>query len=305
MLNNLISQPMQSFIANKIVNSPFTQHGEGPIWHQGRQTVFWVDILSHSFYEYHLENNELIKYPQTKLVSTLYEIEGDSDHLIAVVQGGIALYNLPNKTYQIINDLNIQWENHRGNDGAVDPKGNIWLSSTHMDHLEGEGDLYRFNAFGELEKMLPSVSISNGPCWTLDGKLMFHTDSGSRVIKSYTLEESRLSEAEATIKIGEEFGYPDGMAMDQNGILWVAIWGGHAVAGFDTTTGELTYKIDIPAPHVSSCAFVGTKLNQLIITTSRKDLSAEQLAKYPQSGNIFIVQMDAAGVPVNAFKKKF
>ncbi|MFZ4261199.1 SMP-30/gluconolactonase/LRE family protein [Sphingobacterium sp. HJSM2_6] len=296
---------MHSSIANNIVNSPLTLHGEGPIWHHGRQTVFWVDILSDSFFEYHLESKELIQYPNAKLVSAIFEIKDDPDQLIAIVQGGIAIYNLKNKSYTIISNLGISWDHHRGNDGAVDPDGNIWFSTTHMDHVDGEGDLYRLNAAGSIDLMLNRVSISNGPCWTMDGRLMFHTDSGTRIIKSYIQDDLNLQEAANRIVIEAGFGYPDGMALDTNDVLWVAIWGGFAVAGFDTRDGRLKYQIDLPAPHVSSCAFVGAKLDQLIITTSRKDLSKEDLEKYPQSGEVFLVNMDTSGVPVNAFNKKF
>lgn len=285
--------------------SPANLHGEGPIWHSGRQSIFWVDILSSQIIAYSWDRKELTSYPDAPLVSAVFEIEGQRDTLIAVLQGGIARYELTTNSYQIINDLNLDWKETRGNDGAVDPSGNIWFSTTHVDHLEEQGDLYCLLSNGVVKKVLERVSISNGPCWSPDTKTMFHTDSSTRVIKSYLLENHLLKEASQQVLISENEGFPDGMAMDRNGVLWVAIWGGFAIHGYDMTSGRLVSKIDLPVPNVSSCAFVGPNLDYLFITSSRKGLSDLELKQYPESGRTFLVPMETSGVETSVFKKNF
>ena len=95
------------------------------------------------------------------------------------------------------------------------------------------------------------------------------------------------------------------MAMDSKGILWVAIWGGFAVNGFDSLTGKLIHQIELPVPHVSTVAFVGPELNELLITTSRKGLSKAELQKYPLSGKLFLITMENPGVSINPFIMNF
>jgi len=291
--------------AIEALNTPLNLHGEGPIWHSGRQSAFWVDILSDTIFEFCWNKNHVNTYPNAKFVSAIFEIESQNDSLICSVKGGLGIYYLYDKECRIFNDLGIDWQERRGNDGAIDPLGNIWFSTTHIDHLDGDGNLYCLLPDGEIKKMVERVSISNGPSWSPDGKTMFHTDSGSRSIKRYFQNQWQLTETIRPIHIAEDFGYPDGMAMDVNGILWVAIWGGFAVGGYDIKTSRLVHKITVPVPHVSSCAFVGSNLDYLLITTSRKGLSQEDLLKYPESGRTFLVQMDTKGVQMRAFSKKF
>lgn len=287
------------------LHSPINQHGEGPIWHMGRQSVFWVDILSDQILEYNWNQKQVYTYSNAKMVSAIFEIEGQNDFLMATIQGGLAEYDLNKNSCIVFNDLDRDWKETRCNDGAVDPDGNIWFSTTHIDHEEGAGDLFCLKPNGEIIKILEKVSISNGPCWTPIGNNMYHTDSGSRIIKEYNQYNNEWRATSRQIQISENLGFPDGMAMDLNGVLWVAIWGGFAVVGYDTDTGKMVAKIDLPVPHVSSCAFVGPNLDTLFITSSRKGLTDTELEKYPDSGKVFMVQMDSKGMEMKTFNKKF
>lgn len=281
------------------------EHAEGPIWHQGRNSVFWVDILANQICEYNWNDQSITAYPNAPLISAIFEINQQNEEILVVVQGGLAIYNLRNKQVEIIDDLGIDWQEKRGNDGGIAPNGEVWFSTTHLDHLEGEGDLYSLNSSAVVNKIKDHVSISNGPCWTIDGKVMFHTDSGTRLIQSYTQYENVLVPASSQIQVPAELGYPDGMAMDKKNNLWVAIWGGFCVVAFDTETGLEVDRIELPVQHVSSCAFVGPNLDHLVITSSRKDMSAEELSKYPDSGAVFLIAMDNTGVQLNTFNKDF
>ena len=279
----------------EILNTPINLHGEGPIWHQGRQSIMWVDILSDQILEYSWDRQELSVFSNAKLVSAIFEIENQHNLLVVIVQGGIAIYNLNHESYQIINDLRMNWDNIRGNDGGVDPDGSIWFSTTHMDHLEGRGDLFRLQSNGELDRILSKISISNGPCWSVNSQVIYHTDSATSIIKGYTWVDQALIEVHPQIEIPDGFGFPDGMAMDLAGIL----------CGFDSHTGKLIRKIILPVPQVSSCAFVGPNLENLFITSSRKGMSEMELEKYPESGRSFLIGMETSGGMMKTFNKKF
>src|SRR5690606_31542399 len=162
------------------------------------------------------------------------------------------------------------------------------------------GDLYRVNKNWQVAKEIGRLSISNGICWSADGETMYHTDSPTRQVNAfrYDTETGVVTFDRLAIQIPESMGFPDGMSMDSAGTIWVAVWGGSGVGGFNSLTGELEHWIPISAPHVSSCAFVGPKLDCLLVTTAQKEMNEEELDRYPDSGSAFLVEMDVPGLPV-------
>jgi len=288
----------------KRLDTPFNLHGEGPIWHCGRGTAMWVDILSGTIIEYHLESVNYSVYQCDRMVSAVFERTNNTNEVIVTVDCGVGLYNIELQEFTLKANLIANWENMRCNDGAIDCSGDLWMSTTHVEHKEGEGDLYCISKDWIVDKEIPNVTISNGPCWSDDNTKMFHTDSLTHHIKSYYFSKERkiLNEGQTTIKVPSKLGFPDGMAMDKNGILWVAIWGGFCVAGFDSRTGKHVDSISLPVPHVSSVAFVGENLKKLLITTSRKDMDQQRLEAFPLSGCTFITDMEVSGVETYSCK---
>ncbi|OYD42108.1 SMP-30/gluconolactonase/LRE family protein [Sphingobacterium cellulitidis] len=305
----------------EMLDFPICQHGEGPVWHSERQSAFWVDILSDQIIEYSWVNKTISQYAAPKMVSAIFEIEDDLSNLIITYQGGVGIYDLQTQQVELLDDLGIEWLETRCNDAAIDPDGNLWFSTTHIDHQEAAGALYRYDSYGKLDKVLSDVSISNGPCWSPDGKFLFHTDSGYRRINSYEFQGTHLEALPFQIEVSEGIGFPDGMCMDGYGVLWVAIWSGFRVVGIDTnkrTDKMSSYQeaignsswlvqdvLDLPIPQVSSCCLVGPDLDHLLVTSSRKDLSQEDLEKYPDSGKVFIIKMNSKGLALSPYKKKF
>lgn len=101
------------------------------------------------------------------------------------------------------------------------------------------------------------------------------------------------------IQIPNETGSPDGMTIDEEGMLWIAHWGGFGVYRWNPHNGQLTDKIEVPVPQVSSCAFAGENLDYLVITTARENLKEEELRKYPESGSIFFIKVNVKGMVSN------
>lgn len=283
------------------LDAPVCVLGESPMWHSERGSAFWVDILGNTIVEYKLDDDSIKQYAGSRMISLICEVGGNSDLLVAAAQGGVGIYDLESYTLSLIADLGRNWENHRCNDGAVDCLGNLWIGTTHIDHEPEAGDLYRVSEAWHETKKIERVSIPNGMCWSADNKTLYHTDSPTREIRAYRNDASsgKITFDRVAVQVPASMGFPDGISMDTAGMLWVAIWGGSGVGGFDSNTGELKHWIPMPVPHVSSCAFVGPKLDRLLVTTARKEMNDEQLAQYPDSGSTFLVEMDVPGLPTH------
>ena len=153
--------------------------------------------------------------------------------------------------------------------------------------------------------MVDSVTISNGIVWTKDTKKMYYIDTPTGTIKSYDydIKTSTITNEKIAVYVPESLGYPDGMTIDQDNLLWVGLWNGNGIAQFDPITGKLLQKIDVPAHNVTSCAFGGDNLDILYITTSTEDMTEEEQKKYPLAGSIFKVKPGAKGVPAYFFNE--
>ena len=113
----------------------------------------------------------------------------------------------------------------------------------------------------------------------------------------YDLDLGNISNRRVVVTIPDELkGYPDGMAIDQEGMIWVALWAGFKVTRWNPHTGELLQSISLPAPNVTSCTFGGLNMNELYITTARKDLDQAALAQYPLAGSVFRLKTDIVGM---------
>ncbi len=271
--------------------------GESPLWHKERMSCFWVDIEGQRIYEYHWMEKTIRQYQLDERVSLV--VRGDGDKLILGLQGGIGRFNLVSETMSMITDLCIDWTNYRCNDGGCDSKGRLWVGTMELNHKIEAGSVYCINEQVEFNKKIDKVSISNGMAWSLDNKQLYYIDSLTREIHLYSYDEktSNISFEKVAVFIPEKAGWPDGMAIDEEGMLWVALWGGFGVGRFDPASGKMIDFIEIPAPHVSNCAFAGEELDSLVITTAREDLTKEDLVNYPGSGNVFIVKPGVRGVP--------
>ena len=133
---------------------------------------------------------------------------------------------------------------------------------------------------------------------------MYYNDTHTGTVQEFNYDEQtgEIVFTRIAVKVPEELGWPDGMAIDADGMLWVAHWGGNGVYCWHPDTGALLAKVEVPAPHVSSCAFGGPGGNELLITTAREHMTAAEIAKYPLSGSVFHVRLPVKGMPVNYFK---
>lgn len=269
---------------------------EGPLWHKERNSCFWVGIERGVLYEYGWKTEEVKTWSFDHRVTMV--LQAANNEVILALDRRIAFFDLETEKLQWLVELDNQRPNNRCNDGACDSEGRIWVGTMGLDFKEGVASLYCIDKQGEAHRKMENVTISNGLAWSLDNTLLYYIDTPTRKIQSYFYEAAtgEISFNKTIIHIPEETGSPDGMAIDSEGMLWIAHYGGFGVYRWNPDTGEFLEKIEVPAPNVTSCAFVGEDLDKLLITTARENLSEEELLQYPESGNVFLAQAKVKGI---------
>ena len=275
--------------------------GEGSIWHPLENKLYWIDIEGKLLHIYD---------PVTKM--DMHHNCGARIGTVVHVQSGGALVALQNGIHKIdtetgeltfmINPLNDPAI--RFNDGKCDPSGRFWVGTYALDGRKEVAVLYRFDPDKSIHLMLKNITNSNGVVWSADKKMMYYIDTPTQAVQGfdYDDETGQISNGRVVVHIPKKEGAPDGMAIDNEGKLWIALWRGGAVGRFDPLTGKMLEKIKVPAPQVSSCAFGGKDLKTLYITTARKSLSEDELKDFPLSGGLFAVEPGVQGVPTHFFR---
>ncbi|MGO4288500.1 SMP-30/gluconolactonase/LRE family protein [Chitinophaga sp. RAB17] len=273
--------------------------GEGPCWWPERKSWCWVDILGHIIY-IRDENGHQQAFDVGTYVTTLVPVAGQNA-LVAGLKDGIAFFSPEQGLGKLLTILDER-DNMRCNDGKCDPAGRLWIGTMQMPAEEGTGTLYCITGKAAPVVKLEGVTISNGLVWK--GDKMYYNDTDTGTVQEFSYDEATgaIAFTRVAIRIPVALGHPDGMAMDNNGMLWIAQWGGSGVYCWNPETGELLGKVEVPAPHVSSCAFGGADMDEMLITTAREHMTEDQIKEYPLSGSVFHVRLPVKGLPANYFK---
>ncbi len=295
MLNNL-NWPIAVF------DSRVCRLGEGPVWDQVRARVVWVDILQSAVLWRSWSGSEAGGWVLDR-------------HVGAVLpkQDGGWLLSLPDGVYSTVTgqdvgagDLGLVCKfphaqdftdmglpRLRANDAKVSPDGVAYLGSMPYDPVADAGSAALYALVGEqLQTVVSGVTISNGIAWSPDGSTMYYIDSPTGYVDRCTMDAASAQlQREPFIAIDPALGVPDGMCVDSEGFLWVAIWGGGRVQRF-TPDGAAAGHICVPCPQVTSCTFAGPDLKTLVITTA-----ADGLATQDGVGMTYAVECPVAGQP--------
>ena len=286
----------------KLVLDVKAQLGEGPIWNHELNQLYWIDIEKRNLYIFTPKVEGLRSYPTKERIGTVVPIEKGG--ALVALQNGIFSMDLATGDMTLLSNPLDSVHNIRFNDGKCDPVGRFWVGTMDLDSKKGAASLFMMNDQHQVKKMLDHVTISNGVIWSLDQKTMYYIDTPTRQIKAfdYDVATGNISSPNVVVTVPEGEGSPDGMTIDEEGKLWVGLWGGAAVARFDPDTGELMQKIEVPAINVTACAFGGDLLDNLYITTASVDMNDEQKKKYPNAGGLFAVKPGVKGVPADFYK---
>lgn len=269
--------------------------GEGPIWDEPNQLLYWVDIVGNELRSFHPATSQEISYPMPSSPGTV--VPSTDTSAVVALRDGIYSFNIPSKSLELISGVLTDHPGFRLNDGKCDPQGRLWVGSMHFDQIEGAAKLYKIDSQGNVDTMINNVTISNGIVWSGSGTKMYYIDTPTGKVVQYDFngKDGRISNPKTVIEIPKEVGAPDGMAIDSNDHLWIGLWNGGKVICIDPEQGKQVDEIIVPAHNVTACAFGGKDLKTLYITTSSLDMTDEEKAKYPLAGSLFKYQSDVKG----------
>jgi sugar lactone lactonase YvrE len=271
--------------------------GEGPTWDAATRTLLWVDILAAEVHRFDPGSGEdaVLRTPQ---------------HVGAAKprMGGGLVVNLRDGIGRYAADGAFDWlttwaeDGRRGNDAAVDAGGRLWAGTMRYDDASGGGRLYRVGPGGDVVTVLPEVSVSNGIGWSPDGRLMYYVDTPTRRVDVFDVdgETGLLARQRPFVDLARASGFPDGLTVDADGCVWVALWDGGAVHRY-TPTGVLDRVIGVPATRTTACTFGGPELGDLYVTSATVGLDPAKLAAEPLAGSVFVLPTAGTGQPGHPF----
>lgn len=228
----------------------------------------------------------------------------ESGRLLLAVQEGLAVLDPESGDVALVAPIEFDQVGQRMNDGKCDPRGRFWAGTMSAgDPIPGSGTLYRYAGDGSVTAMVQGVTISNGLGWSPDGTTMYYVDTPTRRIAAYPfdLDTGDLGTPKVLVEIPEELGYPDGLCIDEEGCIWLALWGPGLIHRYDHT-GRHIGTVTVPIPATSSCAFGSPELSTLFVTTARLSLTPMELEVYPNAGGIFAIDVGVKGGAVPAFR---
>jgi sugar lactone lactonase YvrE len=278
--------------------------GEGPIW-QAPDRLTLVDVLEGGFVVAGVSDGEVTierRYDTGMHVSAALPLgDRDAGWLLAAASGFAHLST--DGTLRVLAEPEAgQRGVVRMNDAKCDPAGRLWAGSMAYDERAGAGSLFRIDLDGSVTRVLRGRQISNGIDWSPDGGTFYYSDSGHRIVysASYDVDRGELGPLAPLIEPPDDYGAPDGLTVDAEGMLWVAFWGGAAVRRYDPT-GRVIEEVRTGAPQTTSCCLGGEDGRTLFITSAAAGLSAAVLAEHPDSGRLFATRVDVPGQPAHPF----
>ena len=276
--------------------------GEGPVWNEETQTIYWLDIPQNLIHSFDINQQKHRSFNVGEMVGCIAFREKGG--LIAGLQNGIAFIDIENKKVEhIVNpqdDASIRF-----NDGKCDAAGRFWVGTMALSEEGNNGNLFVMETDLSVKKKIENVSISNGIAWNSNSTIMYYINTPTNYVFAfdYGIETGEINNQRIALDLTHENGFADGMTIDDEGMLWVAFYGGWRVARYNPANGELLMQIELPVENVSCCTFGGRELNDLYITTASQHMREEDLEKQPLAGSLFVVKnCGYKGLPAAKFK---
>ena len=274
--------------------------GEGPVWDARENVVWWVDITRNLVHRYDPDSRRDTTIDVGQAVGAV--VPRASGGLVLAVQDGFAVLDPDTRRLDLIAPVEEDTPENRMNDAKCDSSGRLWGGTMAYSEAAGAGRFYRLDTDHSVVKILDGVTCSNGIGWSPEDRQMYYIDSGAQQVDVFDYERAtgEVRNRRKLIDIPAEAGVPDGMAVDAQGYIWVALWGGAAIRRF-APDGTLDRVVEIPAKQVTSCVFAGRDLTDLYITSACEGLTESEIRAYPHSGALFLHHPAVAGQPTNTY----
>jgi sugar lactone lactonase YvrE len=263
---------------------------EGPVWDASDGSLLWVDIPAGEVHRHVLGTDEVATISLGVAVGAVCLRAAGG--LVAATARGFSFLDRDGELEREI-PVEADLPGNRMNDGKADPQGRFWAGTMALDESPGAGALYRLDPDGSVERILTGVGLSNGLDWSADGATLYFVDSLTGRVDAFDFDAGagRLGNRRPLVEV--EGGTPDGLTLDADGFLWVALWGGGCVRRY-SPEGDAAEEVALPTPGVTSCAFGGTALDTLFVTTDGRRGDGA-------GGRLFAAEPGPVGRPPNRF----
>ena len=284
----------------ELVHDARAELGEGPIWDAASKRVLWVDILQGRVHRFDPASGRAEMREIGRPVGAVTPSRDGS--LVLATSRGFERLDWETARVSTIAEVEADRPGNRMNDGACDPAGRFWAGTMALDESSGAGALYRLDPDGRVSRMVGDISISNGIAWSADARVMYYVDSPTRRIDvfDYDLATGAVANRRALVHIAREHGFPDGLILDADGYIWVALWAGSALHRY-APDGTLDRVVALPASYPTKCAFGGAALEELYITSATIGLKKAGKAVQPHDGGLMRIRPGVRGCAPQVF----
>ncbi len=263
--------------------------GEGPVWDEREGTLYWVDITRCQVHARQIKTGMHRVWMLGQCVGAMALREQGG--FVAALTTGFYHYGADGAFVAAARPDPLS-ARVRFNDGKCDPKGRF-IAGT-MNLFPGErnlGTLFCLDVDGSVQAMLTGVTCSNGLAFSADARTMYYIDTGDRCVRAFAYDEATgaLGASRVAVTFSGNDGFPDGMAIDNEGMLWIAHWGGGCVGRYDPRDGSQLARVDVPVRYTTSCCFGGPDMRTLYITSATEDDDA------PHAGGVFYADVGVQG----------
>ena len=268
--------------------------GEGPVWVARDSALWFVDIKGRRAHRWHPGSREHRFWTAPEQPGFLAPLRGGG--FITGLKTGLHRFDPQTREFTHLVSVEPQLPDNRLNDGSVSPEGELWFGSMHDPENEPSGALYRLDKDGRCVTLDKGYVITNGPAFSPDGHTFYHTATGRRTVFAFDRPEPhKITGKRVFVQIDDGAGHPDGTTVDQEGCVWIALWGGWGVRRY-SPKGELLTTVRLPCANVTKIAFGGPDLRTAYVTTAWKGMTQEERAAQPLAGDLFSFEAPAPGL---------
>lgn len=269
--------------------------GEGPVWVERDQALWFVDIKKHRIHRFDPAGGNRESWTAPEQVGFVFPAEGGG--FVAGLQSGLHHFDENRGAFELIVEVEKDKPDNRLNDGAVDPTGRLWFGTMDDKEKAKSGAFYCFDRGRLTRTALDGIAITNGPAISPDGRLLYFVDTLRGTIGCVDIAtDGSLGTPRPFARIDARDGHPDGPTIDSEGCLWVSLYAGWETRRY-SPDGQLIDSVRFPVANITKIAFGGADLRTAYATTARQLLSPEEIASQPQIGDLFEFSVSVPGVP--------
>ena len=264
--------------------------GEGPIWIPDTKSLMWLDIKGKSLHTFSYITGNIKEKNLDKTTTWILPILNSNKFLVGT-EDGVEEYNYNDNKFELKLQIEEDLPNNRLNDAKIDKNGNLWFGTMDDTEKEESGSFYCLKPSYELIKIDDSYTVTNGPAIANDDKKIYHVSSLQKKVFCYDKNNTKLSNKRIFFELAPNDGYPDGLTIDDDNFLWLAVWGGSKVIRI-SPNGEVDKILTFPTSQITSCVFGGPEMNILFVTSASVGKNTSQDVN---AGNLFSVKTNKKG----------